>query len=227
MKLPVTPPWQGDTLLGRPDGLTVLGQLGESLDGQIATQTGQSKYINGPGGLEHLHRLRAWADVVVVGVGTVVADNPKLNVRLVPGESPDRVIIDPSARLPGSAYCLSMPGRTVVLTASGASHTDLPAGVTVHAMPLVNGYLDAAHVRQWLAQQGWRRVLIEGGASTLRQFLLGGQVDYLHLIMSPLLLGPGIAGVRAALVSHLQEAPRFKASVQPLGTDVLIECAFA
>lgn len=226
MKLPETPAWTGDVLARRDDNLTVIGQLGESLDGQIATQTGQSKYINGPYGLEHLHRLRAWADVLVVGVGTVVADNPKLNVRFVPGASPDRVIVDPTGRLPVSAQCLTMPGRTVVLTAPGVNQVGLPADVTVDSLPLTAGRLDAAHIRRWLAKQGYKRVLIEGGAATLRQFLLGGQVDYLHLIVSPMLLGPGIPGVRAALADRLGDVPRFRASVHRLQADVLIECAF-
>ena len=66
-------------------GSIVIAQIGQSLDGQVATASGQSKYINGAGGLRHLHALRAWADVVVVGVGSVVADDPKLTVRLVDG----------------------------------------------------------------------------------------------------------------------------------------------
>ena len=77
----------------------VVGQIGQSLDGRIATESGHSKYINGPAGLVHLHRLRALVDAVVVGVGTAIADDPQLTVRRVAGPQPARVVIDPKGRL--------------------------------------------------------------------------------------------------------------------------------
>src|SRR5882672_9111545 len=89
----------GPLRCGAVDDLVIVGQLGQSLDGRIATETGHSKYINGSAGLEHLHRLRALVDAVVVGVGTAVADNPQLTVRRVAGPHPVRVVIDPKGRL--------------------------------------------------------------------------------------------------------------------------------
>ena len=77
----------------------VVGQIGQSLDGRIATESGHSKYINGPAGLTHLHRLRALVDAVVIGVGTAIADDPQLTVRRVSGQQPARVVIDPKGRL--------------------------------------------------------------------------------------------------------------------------------
>src|ERR1700733_15114197 len=81
------------------DDLVVVGQIGQSIDGRIATVTGHSKYINGPAGLAHLHRLRALVDAVLVGIGTAVADNPQLTVRRVAGPSPARIVLDPRGRL--------------------------------------------------------------------------------------------------------------------------------
>src|SRR3954454_19347186 len=81
----------------------VVAQLGQSLDGRIATSTGASRSINGTCALDHLHRLRAHVDAVIVGVGTVIADNPMLTVRRVPGPNPARVFIDPHGRLPETA----------------------------------------------------------------------------------------------------------------------------
>ncbi|MEL6128139.1 MAG: RibD family protein, partial [Pseudomonadota bacterium] len=78
----------------------VVAQLGQTLDGRIATVTGASKYINGHSALDHLHRLRAHVDAVVVGVGTAIADDPQLTVRRVDGQSPARVVIDPRGRMP-------------------------------------------------------------------------------------------------------------------------------
>src|SRR6516165_9302021 len=85
---------------GAVDDLVLVGQCGQSIDARIATPSGDSHYINGEVGLEHLHRLRALMDAVVIGVGTAVADDPQLTVRRVRGPNPARVIIDPKGRLP-------------------------------------------------------------------------------------------------------------------------------
>ena len=90
---------------GTVDDLVVVGQIGQSLDGQIATTTGRSHYISGPEGLDHLHRLRSLVDAVVVGVGTAAADDPQLTVRRVTGPSPARVVIDPRGRLSPKRGC--------------------------------------------------------------------------------------------------------------------------
>ena len=86
---PLPQPWNeifGPLRRGRVDELMVVGQIGQSLDGRIATESGHSKYINGPAGLTHLHRLRALVDAVVIGVGTAIADDPQLTVRRVAGQ---------------------------------------------------------------------------------------------------------------------------------------------
>ena len=88
---------------GAVDDLVVVGQIGQSIDGRIATVTGHSKYINGPAGLAHLHRLRALVDAVLVGIGTAIADDPQLTVRRVAGPSPARIVLDPRGRLPSDA----------------------------------------------------------------------------------------------------------------------------
>src|ERR1700747_420767 len=95
---------------GSIDDLVVVGQLGQSLDGRIATNSGHSKYINCEAGLDHLHRLRALMDAVVIGVGTALADNPQLTVRRVAGPNPARVILDPHGRLRPDARVLTADG---------------------------------------------------------------------------------------------------------------------
>src|SRR3954471_8792458 len=84
----------------------VVAQLGQSLDGRIATLTGDSKYANRSAALDHLHRARAHVDAVVVGVGTGISDDPLLTVRRIEGRNPARVVIDPDGRLPVGAKCL-------------------------------------------------------------------------------------------------------------------------
>ena len=106
----------------------VVAQLGQSLDGRIATPTGASRYINGSCALDHLHRLRAHVDAVIVGVGTVIADDPALTVRRVEGRNPARVFIDPNGRLPRDAKCVASDcaDRYVIRTRNGAAQ--LPRG---------------------------------------------------------------------------------------------------
>src|SRR5215204_1570064 len=107
---PLPDPWEavfGPLRSGEIDDMMVIGQIGQSLDGRVATESGHSHYINGPAGLAHLHRLRALVDAVVVGVGTAVADDPQLTVRRVEGPNPVRVVIDPRGRLPAAARMLA------------------------------------------------------------------------------------------------------------------------
>src|SRR5581483_11308454 len=103
---PLPPPW-GELFAplraGAVDDLVVVAQVGQSLDGRIATESGHSHYINGPGSLTHLHRLRSLVDAVLIGVGTAIADDPQLTVRRVSGPQPARVIIDPRGRLSAQA----------------------------------------------------------------------------------------------------------------------------
>src|SRR3954469_23811598 len=120
---PVPQPWEdrfGPLRQGSVDNLVVVGQIGQSIDGRIATVTGHSKYINGPAGLAHLHRLRALVDAVLVGIGTAVADDPQLTVRRIAGPNPARIVLDPRGRLSPSARVLTADGiRRIVITAEG------------------------------------------------------------------------------------------------------------
>src|SRR3954463_7555481 len=102
-----------------PDRPYVVAQLGQSLDGRIATVSGDSRWINGADALDHLHALRAAVDAVVVGVGTVVADDPQLTVRRVAGGHPARVVIDPNGRLSPDARLLADDGVPVFVVRSG------------------------------------------------------------------------------------------------------------
>src|SRR5260370_27663632 len=107
---PLPEPWQdifGPLRKGVIDDLVLVGQCGQSIDARIATPSGDSHYINGDAGLDHLHRLRALVDAVVIGVGTAIADNPQLTVRRVPGPNPARVVIGPNGPPPLGARALA------------------------------------------------------------------------------------------------------------------------
>jgi riboflavin-specific deaminase-like protein len=220
-------PWDelfGPLRTGSVDDLVVVGQLGQSLDGRIATNSGHSHYINGPDGLDHLHRLRALVDAVVIGVGTALADDPQLTVRRVAGPSPARVILDPRGRLPASARVLAADGeRRLVVTTPGTRNA-FPDGVEVIVLPGADGHMAPAAVLAALAARGLRRILIEGGARTVSGFLSAGCLDRLHVLVAPVILGTGQTGLALAPIDRVDHALRPPTRAYPLGEDVLFDC---
>jgi riboflavin-specific deaminase-like protein len=185
----------------------VIGQLGQSLDGRIATPTGKSKYINGREALRHLHRLRAEVDAVIIGVGTAVADDPRLTTRHVAGPNPVRVVIDPTGRMPPALALLGDRAAPVIcITAEGVRP---PAGAEGLALRSDGaGRIAPARIVAALAARGLRRLLVEGGAETLARFLDAGAVDELHLMVAPIVLGSGKTGLNLAPIETLDQAMR-------------------
>lgn len=209
---------------GTVDELVVVGQIGQSIDGRVATENGHSHYINGPEGLAHLHRLRALVDAVVVGIGTALADDPQLTVRRVAGPHPARVVIDPRGRLPACARLLADDGiRRLVVTAEGAPSA-CPGGVELIALPAVSGSIAPAAILAALAARGFRRILIEGGAHTVSRFLAAHCLDRLHVVVAPLILGSGPAGIALAPVARVEEGLRPPTRAHLLGDEVLWDC---
>jgi riboflavin-specific deaminase-like protein len=202
----------------------VIAQLGQSLDGRIATLSGDSKYINGREALRHLHRIRASVDAVLVGVGTVIADDPLLTVRLVPGRHPVRVVLDPRGRMPASVRLAGDRSvRTIILQAEGAGEP--PPGCEVIRLPCENGRVCPRDIVRTLAAAGLRRILVEGGAHTISAFIDAGAVDRLHVLMAPMILGSGKPGLELAPIQTLRHALRPATSVHVLGDgNVLFDC---
>jgi diaminohydroxyphosphoribosylaminopyrimidine deaminase/5-amino-6-(5-phosphoribosylamino)uracil reductase len=197
----------------------VIGQAGQSLDGRIATASGHSHYINGPAAIVHLHRLRALVDAVVVGVGTVVADNPGLTVRGTEGPQPARVVIDPNGRAPIDAKCFADDGvrRLVLSRTEGRANAEY--AVLAEFTP--------ATILMALAQRGFAGILVEGGATTLSHFLAGGVLDRLHVMTAPLIIGSGKPGLVLPEIATLKEALRPATATYLLpGGDVLFDCDF-
>jgi len=212
-------------VMSDPSRPYVVAQLGQSLDGRIATPTGASKYINGPAALDFLHALRAAVDAVVVGIGTVIADDPLLTVRRVKGRNPARVIIDPNGRMPDDARCLGVDGAAVYVVRP-ASNCHSRRGQTI-SVAAEGQSLDPAAIVDAMFARGLRRILIEGGAETISRFLAAGALDRLYVLVAPVLFGSGRPGLQLPPIATLDEALRPATRVFPLdGGDVLFDCCF-
>ena len=210
-------------LLGSGPAPYFYAQVGQSLDGRIATLSGDARDVSGPQGIEHLHRCRALADAVVIGVRTALTDDPRLTVRHVEGADPARVVIDPRGRLPDDASVFAADGaRRIVIQACDARR---PRGVEVATLPARDGWIAPAEIRAALAGFGLRRVLIEGGGVTIAGFLEAGLLDRLHVGIAPLIIGAGPSGLRTAPVASLADALRPETRVYGLGSDVVFDCA--
>ncbi|WP_245409946.1 RibD family protein [Pararhizobium haloflavum] len=206
----------------------VFGQLGQTLDGRIACHNGASKYINGSDALDHLHGLRAEVDAVLVGVGTVIADNPQLTVRRCSGQTPRAIVIDPRRRMPQDAVLMSAgDAPPLFIRHENDVRCDADVGVPCLEADADEGLLDPVAIVRALCARGYGRILIEGGSSTLSHFINHRAIDRLHILMAPIILGSGVNGLNLARIDSLDEALRPSVQVSLFDDgDVLYECAF-
>jgi riboflavin-specific deaminase-like protein len=209
----------------RLGGEIVIGQLGQSLDGRIATDSGASHFVTGAKDIERLHRIRALVDAVVVGAETVVQDDPRLTVRLVEGADPVRVVLDPSGRLGADRRVFAEGGaRTIVVRKreAGRLSAEGDAGEIDVARTEAGG-LDLAALLDALRARGLRRILVEGGGVTVSRFLQAGLLDRLHLTVAPLLIGSGRPSITLESIPTLDHALRPSCRRFTLGDDVLFD----
>lgn len=196
-------------------------KVATSLDGRIGTSTGESQWITGPQAREQGHRLRAVHDAVLVGVETVLADDPRLTVRLPDGESapdPLKVVLDSRLRTPSFAR-LATPG-TLILT----TREPVPVGGAEVARVAADtaGRPAVAAVLDTLSARGVRSLMIEGGGRVAACFITAGLVDAIEWFRAPILLGgDGRPGVATLALARLAHAPRYRRlAVEPVGDDL-------
>ncbi|MYZ50319.1 RibD family protein [Propylenella binzhouense] len=210
-------------LLGPAEAPFVLAQVGQSLDGRVGTPAGDCREVSGPDGLAHLHRTRALVQGVLVGATTVLADDPRLTVRLAEGPDPARLVVDPHGRVPADASIWAAGSRRIAIQACEVAR---PEGVEIVRIRHDGEQgSDPRCIASALAALGIRRILVEGGARTIAKFLDSGLLDRLHVAISPKIIGSGPAGLARAPISLLADAITPEATVYPLGSDVLFDCA--
>jgi riboflavin-specific deaminase-like protein len=202
----------------------VVGHLGQSLDGHIATNTGDSYYVTGPENVRHLHRLRALCDAVVVGAGTVARDDPQLTVRHVDGRNPVRVVLDPRGELEGRHRVFTDgQAQTYVVHAAGLG-AKAPTAAEAIVVPTENGRLRLDVLLTELAARGLRAVFVEGGGVTVSRFLEAGLLDRLHVAIAALVTGRGRPGLTLQARDKIADCLRPQHRVFAMGGDVLFDC---
>jgi diaminohydroxyphosphoribosylaminopyrimidine deaminase / 5-amino-6-(5-phosphoribosylamino)uracil reductase len=217
----------GEDILARP---SVTVTYAQTLDGRVATATGESKWISCPDSLRFAHEMRAGHDAVLVGAGTVCKDDPRLTVRHVPGDDPLRVVVDSTLRTPPQAAVLAGDAASgTVLAATDLAparrrERALSSGATVLELPAdADGRVHLGALMEELGVLGVGSVMVEGGATLITSFLKAGLVDRLAVCVAPKILGEGIQAVGDLGIRDLSRSLALAdASVEPYGVDLVL-----
>jgi len=204
----------------------------QSLDGCVAAHPGKPLAISAPPSLAMTHALRAAHGGILVGIGTALADDPSLTVRLVQGENPQPIVVDSHLRLPTSAKLLQTP-RPAWIAATAAAPQDRQlaleaAGARILRLPAAqDGRVDLVALLQRLGELGISSLMVEGGPSLLTAFLAGKLADYAVVTIAPIFVG-GVHAVNGLLHAPPAELPRIHApQVILVGTDITLWGALA
>ena len=211
----------------RSDRPFVALKYAQTLDGRIATSTGDSKWISGEPERRMSHALRAACDGVMVGVGTVIRDDPELTVRMVSGASPMRIVLDTSLRIPADAQILGPEAMTTVITterSDPARRADLRRrGVRVEVVAERAGRVSIPAAFEILRTSGTESVLVEGGSDVITALLAERLVDRLIVGVAPIVIGAGTEAVNSLGVQRIAEGIRLEnRSIVPVGDDLLL-----
>ena len=200
----------------------------QTIDGRIAARNGDAHWVSGESSLRLAHELRASHDAIMVGIGTVLADDPRLTVRLVDGHSPIRVIVDSTLRVPLSSNVFTdRTARTIIATTPKAPQARARAikaagGEVLRAHADENGAVDLADLLKRLRGLGIGSLLIEGGRGIITSALRGHLVDRLTVCIAPKVIGEGVAAVGDLNIDYLREALTFsRARFVTCGEDLI------
>jgi len=206
-------------------------KFAQTLDGRIATVTGDSKWISSAKFRRLAHQLRATNDAVMVGIDTVLADDPQLTVRLVRGRNPARVILDSRLRMPLDAEVVKSRelAPTIIATTSGAEEKKLSSLRETGIEVLVTqedeeGEVDLKHLLHALGERGISSVLVEGGAGVITSLLRQNLADKVILAVAPKMMGKGIEAVGELNIRQVGQALKLAfGKVYRMGEDLVIE----
>ena len=195
----------------------LIGQIGQSLDGKIALNNGNSHYINEKESILYLHCLRAVCDGVLVGVNTVIKDNPRLTTRKIKGSSPVRLIIDPSLKLSNKYKIFKDNNQNIIFTNSNKQKKI--NNTLIVKFPKKNF---TNNIFKYLKKTSFKNILVEGGPTTLSNFIEMKLLNYMQFIISPTLIGSGIDSLKLKPITNLKNAIRVENTISKLGKEIVM-----
>ena len=212
----------------------VIAKYAMSLDGKIATHTGDSKWVTGPESRQMVQQMRRECDAVLVGINTVLADDPQLTARDDEGNplprQPLRVVVDSSCRTPSDAVIFQQPGTTLIATSPEATSESVDslkrAGAEVLCLPVgQDGRISIVALLEELGQRGVVSLLVEGGGTLLGSLFDGGLVDKVYAFLAPVIIGGSgaaspVQGQGAELMADVWRIERTE--LRPIGPDWLV-----
>ena len=198
-----------------------IGQIGQSLDGKIALNNGSSHYINEKESITYLHCLRSISDGVLVGVNTIIKDNPLLTTRKIKGPNPIRLIIDPTLKLTNKYKIFKDDNKNIIFTNS--SKDKKFTNTTIVKFSKKNF---TQNIYNYLKKTSLQTILIEGGPTTLSHFIELKLLNYMQFIISPTIIGSGIDSLKLKPISNLKNAISTKNTINRLGKEIIVTLDF-
>jgi diaminohydroxyphosphoribosylaminopyrimidine deaminase/5-amino-6-(5-phosphoribosylamino)uracil reductase len=206
----------------------VIIKLAMSLDGKIATSSGDSKYITGKEARKVVHNIRNEVDAVMVGINTVMRDNPLLDSRLVKGKNPIKIIVDSTLKIPEKSKVLKDPSKVIIATTKKAPKKKIDKlhqkGVTVLVLKPKQGLVDLKELMKELGKSEITSVMIEGGAELSGSAIKEGVADKLLIFTAPKIIGNGLGAIKNLGINKVNKAIKLKnISTRNCGKDLLVE----
>ncbi|MBC7473073.1 MAG: bifunctional diaminohydroxyphosphoribosylaminopyrimidine deaminase/5-amino-6-(5-phosphoribosylamino)uracil reductase RibD, partial [Candidatus Sericytochromatia bacterium] len=193
----------------------LLIKIAQTLDGKIATKTGDSKWITNINARKYVHELRAKYDAVMVGSNTAIIDNPKLDVRHVTGRNPKRIIIDSNLKIPltHNLICDELKENTIIFTSNNLSSHQyqkyIDTGIKIIKCKSKDNYLDLNDILKKAYELKIYSILLEGGAGLITQFVKQKLFDEMMIFISPKIIGSGKESIGELNIDKINDAIEF------------------
>ena len=206
----------------------VILKVAMSVDGKIATSTGDSKYITSKEARTYVHQLRSEVDSVMVGLNTVLRDNPELTPRLFKGKDPMKIVVDSKLKIPKNCHLLKDPAKLIIATTNNASKNEVKKlqqkGVNVISTKSKKGLVDLEDLMKQLGKHEITSIMIEGGSQLNSSAIKEGIVDKVLIFTAPKIIGNGVGAIGSLGIKKIEKAINLKNPVcKKIGKDVLIE----
>jgi len=195
----------------------VIAQMGQSIDGRIALNNGNSHYINNPKSIIYLHCLRSISDAIIVGSNTIKKDNPLLTTRKIKGTNPKRIIIDGSLSLNNKYKIFNDGNENIIFTKSNKK-------IRLNNSTIIR--LKEKNFTKNLITQikklKYKNILVEGGSKTISELINNKYIDILQFMIAPILIGSGINSLNLKEISNLNKAIRPKHNFNELENEIIV-----